>query len=116
MVGLTEEESNTLSLLKSISRYDEKTITDVLKSLVMATTISAYREDNKLVIPYLCSISFDYFDKYTKDGTITVVELEAEPSKNLIREISAISAGEKTPTFKYIKNNIDKKYQTLLGV
>jgi hypothetical protein len=113
---LTLEEKEFLQKIKAISRKDESTLMDVFISLIHCMTIAVYKEQNEIIIPFLCKLKLEYFDEATSKGTVTKIVLNAEPSEFLKQEISAISEGEDTPSLKYIKKKIFGKFKQYLDL
>ena len=114
MPKLSLEEKEFLQRICAISKKDKQTVKDVLLSLLMVSTIEIYKETNTIIIPYICSLKVEHFDKMTPKGVKVEVVLEAIPSTALIEEITAVSEGEITPSEKYVKKQIFKIFLDLL--
>lgn len=105
---ITNEEKLFLEKISAISRIDKATVIQVLQSLLMITNIEVFSNKNEIIIPYICKLKVDYQDRITSKGIITDVNLQAQPNRALINEISCIAEGEETPTKKYFKANLKK--------
>lgn len=103
---LSIEEKYFLDKICAVSSKDKNTVKDVLKALLMCTTIEIYADSKEMVIPYMCKLKIDYMDNYKEDKHSVVVHLEATPCEGLINEIAAIQEGGITPTQEYIQKMI----------
>lgn len=113
---VSDKEKEFFEKLCAISEKDKKTVKDVLISLLVIMTKADYMGDNEIVIPFICSLRFDYNDVLTSKGMLTKVGLVAEPMQALINEFSAISEGETTPSEKYYKKRIFNSVKSTLEI
>ncbi len=113
---LTLEEKNFIENIVAISALDKKSVKNFFRSLLMASTMAIYADENEIVIPYLCKIKIDYHDVTTSTGTKPKVTLTAEPCDELIEEITAISEGNQPPSKKYIKKEISEELKNQLEI
>lgn len=126
---LTQEEQIAFDKVKALSKRDPKCLKDVfiamLEMVAYETYHEAYKNQNNSFtfhIPYLCSIKVEYEDKIkyacngNKKGEYTEIKMTTIPSESFIAEIEAISAGETTPSERYIKRQIPKVFGDLLEI
>jgi hypothetical protein len=125
LLKLSDEEQFAFDKIKAISRKDVKTLRDVFISMIKLIALETYfNKENSFVfyIPYLCGVKVDYYDKlrHTPEGILKGKGIEMKmtiiPSETFINEIEAISAGEVSPSEKYIKKQIIEKVSKLLDV
>lgn len=114
---LTLEEKNFIERIVAISALDKKSVKTFFRSLLIASTIAVYSEEDEIVIPYLCKLKIKYNDYLdTKKGSTVKVNMYAEPCEELIAEIKAISEGEQPPSKKYIKKEIFEEIKNKLEI
>lgn len=105
-LNLSTEEKNFLEKISSISCVDKSTIKDILQAILKTITIEHFVDSNEVYIPYICSFEIDCYEKITENGVKTIINLNAEPSKHLIKEIKSINEGELLPTQNYTRQKI----------
>jgi hypothetical protein len=117
---LDNVEKEFIEKIAAISGKDKSVIKEVLKALLIASTLEIYAAMNEdeqiLIIPYTCKCIVRYCDKCEDDVTGTKVSIEAQPSQALIEEISNISEGNITPTERQIRRHIIKDIQQILDI
>lgn len=101
-------EKEAIEKISAISSKDKNTVKDVLKALLMYSTLEVYasihEDEQTFVIPYLCTCHASYYESNSK----FLVELNAEPNQAFTKEVSSIAQGDITPSEKFIRKQIVK--------
>lgn len=111
---LSLEEKDFLKKIVAISCVDEITIKNVLQSILKTITIHQYADIKDIYIPYICKLQINSHEKFYENCIQTIVELKAEPSKNLIKEIKSINSGDITLTQKHIRSKFYKNLKDII--
>lgn len=113
---LTLEERNFIENITAISALDKKSVKLFFRSLLMASTMTIYADEEEIIIPYLCKLRISYKDNHTERGNKPIVNILAEPCDELISEIKAISEGDEPPSKKYLKKEISEELKDKLEI
>ncbi len=114
---LDENDKRFLNIIQAISRLDQTIILEVFRSTLQAAVKEIYAGTNELTIPGVCSLKISYYDQVKNAKGMTLhVDLEAEPKRALVAEISSILEGNETPDLRKIKEEIKDKFKLTVDV
>ncbi len=114
MAKLDLDEKLFVRKIAALARKDKDTIRDVMLAFVKMATIELYSGKEEIIIPYICKIKVSTKKVQTYSGLIDEVIFEAAPARTFVEEFNAIHQGRTTPSEKYLKRQIDRKFQDLL--
>jgi hypothetical protein len=117
MAKLDLDEKLFMRKIAALARKDKDTIRDVMLALLKMCTIEFYSGKKEIIIPHICRLKISVKQVQTQySGIKEEVVLEATPARAFIEEFFATQKGVITPTEKYLKRQIDQKFQDLLKI
>ena len=118
---LSVDEKHAIEKICAISGKDRNTVKDVLKALLIMSTLEIYmsvnEDSHKIIIPYLCNLDISQSERVsTEKGGYIHVELDAHINEGLQEEIQNIAVGNLTPSKQFIKKKIVRNLQNILEI
>lgn len=110
---LSKEEKNFLENITAISALDKKSVRTFFRSLLVASTMSVFTDENEIYIPYLCKLNINY--DVDENGNLNI-KIDAEPSIELTEEIKSIVNNDSPPSKKYFQKEIFEKLKNILEI
>jgi len=116
MSTFTNEEKIAFKKICSISTKDKTTVRDVLFAILTYAGMEAFKEDNEIIIPYLCKLKLNYKEIINEKGIESIIDVEGEPSSLLLKEFACIKNDEKPFTKKYFEKQNRLHFKNLLKI
>ena len=114
---MTPEETNAFDKIVALSSCEKNKVRDILFAILTYATLESFnKEDNEIIIPYLCSLNLKYLETTNDKGIESNIEVTAKPSGMLLREFVSIKNGEEPATKKYFKRQNRNIFKTMMQI
>jgi hypothetical protein len=117
LIKLDPEEKDYIEKIAAISGESIPTVKNVFRGLLSQVGLQARANNNRIVVPYICSIEFS--TKYPIDepgnSQRNEVALESEPTSTFRAEVLASKKkGSLSPAKEWFRKRISEKISTLM--